>query len=120
MQDVISRSPDTLTLNEMREFSTLLNDFLQKAEVVESVKKVQANGDWMSLLTEIPTSIFKNDESFQAFVKLANFVIDSDISEKVGQELMDCFNHTLNFIQEVDIMNFLQGITTTFTKLIKE
>jgi hypothetical protein len=117
---IILRSPDTLTLDELRELSTLLNDFIVKAEITTAVQNAKATGDWMNLFAEIPASIFKNDESFQAFVKLASFICNSDISEKVGSELMDLFSHALNFIHEVDIMSFLQQITTTFSRLIKE
>lgn len=120
--EIINKSPDELTIEELLEFAELFQDFLIKSDLRTKISNRFLSNSEVKIHDFIPDILqsFKNPEAREAFEKMVKFVIAQDLPHVAGKQILELYKTCLGFINELDITGFFSQASIVLTRLIRE
>lgn len=123
-KEIIKFKPETIKFNEIMLLSGLVFDFFKSTNLQETIQnsdwsKTATPEDFIKLFTLVPEKVFSNEESIREFIKIVEFVTNSDIEDDKAINNVKVIMQVLDFLSEVGISSFLQSLTMNCIKLTR-
>lgn len=122
-ENLIKFKPETIKMSEVMELSKLTSDFITQSKVLDTIKESDwfqgDSKDFIKMFERVPEAVFSSEESTKSFLKIFEFCTGIDVDNDNTVKAVEVCKSVLKFLEEVDILSFLQKVTMTFTSLTR-